>query len=87
MLAAEGVPSFMGYPEPLYKQVVFQKKNFMCYYVPEEMDYSTAHCPVAEKACYVEAVWILQQAMLGTKADMEKFAEAILKIQNIIRNN
>jgi len=81
MLAAEGVPSFMGYPEPLYKQPVFQNKNFMCYYVPEEIDYSTVHCPVTEKACYVEAVWILQHAMLGTKTDMEKFAEAIQKIQ------
>ena len=84
MLVAEGVPSFMGYPEPLYKQPVFQKKNFMCYYVPEEMDYSKVHCPVTEKACYVEAVWILQHAMLGTKADMEKFAEAIQKIQKIV---
>ena len=84
MLAAEGVPSFMGYPEPLYKQPVFQKKNFMCYYIPEDMDYSKVHCPVTEKACYVEAVWILQHAMLGTKADMEKFAEAIQKIQRIV---
>jgi len=85
MLAAEGVPSFMGYPEPLYKQPVFQKKNFMCYYIPEDMDYSKVHCPVTEKACYVEAVWILQHAMLGTKGDMEKFAEAIKKIQNVIK--
>lgn len=84
MLAAEGVPSFMGYPEPLYKQEVFQKKNFMCYAIPEEVDYTKVHCPVTEKACYVEAVWILQHAMLGTKADMEKFAEAIQKIQNIV---
>lgn len=84
MLAAEGVPSFMGYPEPLYKQVVFQKKNFMCYAIPEEVDYTNVHCPVTEKACYVEAVWIMQNSMLGTKADMEKFAEAIQKIQNVV---
>jgi dTDP-4-amino-4,6-dideoxygalactose transaminase len=87
MLAAEGVPSFMGYPEPLYKQPVFQNKNFMCYYVPEEIDYSKVHCPVTEKACYVEAVWILQHAMLGTKTDMDKFAEAIQKIQKIVTEN
>jgi hypothetical protein len=87
MLAAEGVPSFMGYPEPLYKQIVFQKKNFMCYAIPEEVDYSQVHCPVTEKACYVEAVWILQHAMLGTKEDMEKFAEAIQKIQKIVTEN
>ena len=81
MLAAEGVPSFMGYPEPLYKQKVFQEKNFFCYAIPEKVDYSNVCCPVTEKACYEEAVWILQHAMLGTQEDMEKFAEAILKIQ------
>ncbi len=83
MLAAEGVPSFMGYPEPLYKQPVFQQKNFMCYAIPEDVDYKNVHCPVTEKACYEEAVWIMQNAMLGTKDDMEKFAEAIRKIQQI----
>jgi hypothetical protein len=84
MLAAEGVPSFMGYPEPLYKQPVFQKKNFMCYAIPEEVDYSAVSCPVTEKACYEEAVWIFQHAMLGTKEDMEKFAEAIRKIRKVL---
>ena len=84
MLAAEGVPSFMGYPEPLYKQRVFQQKNFMCYAIPEHVDYTTVHCPVTEKACYEEAVWIMQHAMLGTREDMEKFAEAIRKIQQVM---
>jgi dTDP-4-amino-4,6-dideoxygalactose transaminase len=81
MLAAEGVPCFMGYPQPLYKQPLFQKKNFMCYAIPESVDYSKVSCPVTEKACYEEAVWIFQNTMLGTKDDMNKFAEAILKIQ------
>lgn len=81
MLAAEGVPSFMGYPEPLYKQPLFQEKNFMCYAIPEEVDYTNVHCPVTEKACYEEAVWILQHAMLGTEEDMGLFAKAIKKIQ------
>jgi dTDP-4-amino-4,6-dideoxygalactose transaminase len=84
MLAAEGIPSFMGYPEPLYKQPVFQKKNFMCYDIPEHVSYTDVHCPVAERACHEEAVWILQHAMLGTKDDMEKFAGAIRKIQQIV---
>ena len=84
MLAAEGVPSFMGYPQPLYKQPVFQQKNFMCYAIPEEVDYSSVSCPVAEKACYEEAVWILQSAMLGSTEDMELFAKAIRKIQEAV---
>jgi dTDP-4-amino-4,6-dideoxygalactose transaminase len=81
-LAAEGVPSFRGYPHPLYKQPLFQNKNFMCYAIPDDVDYTQVHCPVAERACSDEAVWILQHAMLGTKEDMESFATAILKVQS-----
>jgi dTDP-4-amino-4,6-dideoxygalactose transaminase len=84
MLAAEGVPSFMGYPKPIYEQPLFQQKNFMCYAIPEYVDYSKVHCPVAERACYEEAIWILQHAMLGTKDDMQQFAEAIKKIKRAV---
>jgi dTDP-4-amino-4,6-dideoxygalactose transaminase len=84
MLSAEGVPCFMGYPKPLYKQPLFQEKNFMCYAIPESVDYKNVSCPVAEKACYDEAVWILQHAMLGPQDDMDKFAEAIVKIQKSV---
>jgi dTDP-4-amino-4,6-dideoxygalactose transaminase len=84
MLAAEGVPCFMGYPQPLYKQPLFQEKNFMCYAIPEEVDYTKVSCPVTEKACYEEAVWILQHGMLGPKEDMDKFAQAIIKIQKAV---
>jgi dTDP-4-amino-4,6-dideoxygalactose transaminase len=80
-LAAEGVPAFMGYPRPLYRQPLFQEKNFFCYAIPSEVDYSRVHCPVAERACAEEAVWILQPALLGDRSDMESFAEAIRKIQ------
>ncbi len=84
MLAAEGVPCFMGYPQPLYKQPLFQKKNFMCYAIPENVDYTNVSCPVTEKACYEEAVWIMQNTMLGTKEDMDKIAEAIIKIRKAV---
>ena len=84
MLAAEGVPSFMGYPKPIYEQPLFQQKNFMCYAIPEYVDYSKVHCPIAERACYEEAIWILQHAMLGTKEDIEQFAEAIKKIKRAV---
>lgn len=84
MLEAEGVPCFMGYPEPLYKQPLFQQKNFMCYAIPPEVDYTKVCCPETEKACYKEAVWIFQNTLLGTKEDMTKFAEAIIKIQRAL---
>ncbi|HTF20615.1 MAG TPA: DegT/DnrJ/EryC1/StrS family aminotransferase [Chryseolinea sp.] len=80
-LIEEGVPSSGGYPYPLYKQTVFQEKNFMCYAIPEEVDYTKVFCPVAERACSDEAIWIMQHAMLGTPQDMESFARAIRKIQ------
>jgi dTDP-4-amino-4,6-dideoxygalactose transaminase len=86
MLAAEGVPSFMGYPEPLYRQPLFQEKNFMCYAIPEEVDYTGVSCPETEKACYEDAVWIMQNTMLGTKEDMDLIAAAIRKIQKAMRN-
>ena len=84
MLAAEGVPSFMGYPEPLYKQPLFQEKNFLCYAIPEEVDYTNVCCPETEKACYEDAVWIMQNTMLGTSEDMELIAAAIKKIQEAV---
>jgi hypothetical protein len=56
----------------------------MCYAISEDVSYRDVVCPVTEKACYEEAVWILQHAMLGPKEDMEKFAEAILKIQGAV---
>ncbi|MCD4769703.1 MAG: DegT/DnrJ/EryC1/StrS family aminotransferase [Bacteroidales bacterium] len=84
MLAAEGVPCFIGYPQPLYKQPLFQEKNFMCYAIPEEVDYTEVSCPVTENACHEEAVWIMQNAMLGSKEDMDKFAQAISKIQKAV---
>jgi dTDP-4-amino-4,6-dideoxygalactose transaminase len=80
LLAAEGVPAFMGYPEPLYKQPVFQRKNFLCYAIPESVDYTKVSCPVAEHACYEEGVWVLQHAMLGEREDMDQIAKAIRKI-------
>nr|WP_220472665.1 DegT/DnrJ/EryC1/StrS family aminotransferase [Spirosoma foliorum] len=81
MLSAEGVPCSGGYPHPLYKQPVFQQKNFMCYAIPDSVDYTQVNCPEAERACADEAVWVFQHAMLGTREDMESFARAIRKIQ------
>ena len=61
--------------------LLFQNKNFMCYAIPETVDYSRVICPVAESACNTDAVWILQNGMLGEREDMEGFVQAVLKIQ------
>ena len=86
LLAAEGVPCFKGYPHPLYKQPLFQNKNFMCYAIPDTVDYASVNCPVAEQACANDAVWILQHAILGDREDMVTFAGAIRKIQEAMTN-
>jgi dTDP-4-amino-4,6-dideoxygalactose transaminase len=80
-LAAEGVPAFMGYPRPLYRQPLFLEKRFFSAAIPPDVDYSKVSCPVTERACTEEAVWISQQALLGDRSDMESFAEAVRKIQ------
>ena len=81
ILASEGIPCFKGYPIPLYEQIVFRDKNFFCYAIPESVNYKNCRCPNTEQACR-ESVWILQNAMLGEKEDMERIAHAIIKIQN-----
>jgi shikimate 5-dehydrogenase len=56
----------------------------MCYAIPEIVDYTQVWCPVAEQACSTDAVWILQHGMLGDRADMEGFVEAVLKVQRSV---
>lgn len=84
LLAAEGVQCFMAYPQSLYRQPLFQNKNFMCYAIPESVSYKEVSCKVTEKACYEEAIWIMQNAMPGSKDDIELIAEAIRKIRNAV---
>ena len=81
LLAAEGVPCFMGYPEPIYRQPVFQKKNFFSYVIPDSVSYTDVSCPVCEEACHERGMWISQNVFLGERKDMEMIAEAIRKIK------
>lgn len=81
LLNAEGVPCFMGYPEPIYRQPAFIEKRFFSYAIPETVSFSGVACPECEKACYNEGMWILQQVLLGDLNDMKMIAEAIIKIQ------
>ena len=48
---------------------------------PGEVDYSKVFCPVTEKACDEEAVWFLQNMMLGDQEDMDDIVKAIKKIK------
>jgi len=59
---------------PLYRQPAFETINFGKY------NYSSLHLPVSEAACK-QSVWLPQNLLLGSKADMDDIIEAIEKIK------
>jgi len=79
-LAAEGVPCGSGYQpvnhSPAVKDGLHNLAKVLTD-VPRPGD-----CPVAERICAYEAVWLTQNMLLGTTADMDSIVEAILKIQH-----
>lgn len=72
-LCAEGVPSAAGY-RPLYREPAFQAR------FRGKPDYSRVHCPVTERICADEAVWLNQNLLLGTEEDTEQIAAAVRKV-------
>ena len=87
-LAAEGIPVFSGYTFPLYKTPMFLNKRFINGSFPlgtsyhEDIDYASfkEKCPVSERACSHEAVWLPQNIFLGTEQDMDDVVEAVNKV-------
>lgn len=73
-LNAEGIPATTGYAMPLYRQPAFETISFGKY------NYSSLHLPVSEAACK-QSVWLPQNLLLGSKADMDDIVEAIEKIK------
>jgi hypothetical protein len=45
------------------------------------VDYTKVHCPVVERVCATEAVWLEQNLLLGTSEDMRDIVDAVSKIQ------
>ncbi|MBI4024342.1 MAG: DegT/DnrJ/EryC1/StrS family aminotransferase [Verrucomicrobia bacterium] len=90
-MAAEGVSGISsGYGTPLYKNPMFIEKRFFNGPFPvvpgicdREINYAdfAAACPVSERACATEAVWLSQSMFLAGKKDMEDIAAAVRKIQ------
>ena len=87
-LNAEGIPVAGGYAAPLYRTPMFLNKNFINGSFPlgteyhEDIDYSSfaEKCPVSERACSYEALWMLHNNLLGDKKDMDDIAEAVDKV-------
>ncbi len=86
-LRAEGVPCSGGYTElnkMPYLKNAFESKYFRKFYPAERLDYEKYaeenECPLNEKLCNEQAIWITQNILLGSKSDMENIASAIEKI-------
>ena len=86
-LSAEGVPGSSGYI-PLnkmpYLRNAFESKNFKRNYSRKRVNYDKwmerNECPLNDKLCHEEAVWLPQYVLLGSKRDMDSIASAIQKI-------
>ncbi len=88
-LHAEGIPATGGYTYPIYNNPAFLQKHFYPYQCPIQCSHNTIDrdyasfqekCPVTEKACKEEAVWLTQNMFLGDHEDMDDIVEGILKI-------
>jgi dTDP-4-amino-4,6-dideoxygalactose transaminase len=82
-LSAEGIPCSAGYT-PLYHQGAF-RVDPATHPIAAARSYANSHCPVAERICAEEAVWLFQSMLLGTKADMDDIVTAVAKIQRASR--
>jgi dTDP-4-amino-4,6-dideoxygalactose transaminase len=90
-LQAEGISgAFGGYTTPLYANPMFAHKEFLGGPFPVDafdhgrrLDYAefAGRCPVAERACSSEAVWLPQSMLLADEEAMHDIADAIRKVQ------
>jgi dTDP-4-amino-4,6-dideoxygalactose transaminase len=94
-LQAEGINgAFAGYIWPLYRNPMFLEKNFMGGPYPvttpiyqPEINYGDFEelCPVSERTCTTEAIWLPQPMLLADETAMHDVAQAIRKIQANVR--
>ncbi len=86
-VSAEGVPCSPGYDSTLnsspYLKDAFESKNFKLMFPEKMLDFNAYvarnKCPVNDKMCE-EAIWLGQNMLLGTKADIDDIVNAIEKV-------
>jgi dTDP-4-amino-4,6-dideoxygalactose transaminase len=84
-MRAEGVPAGAGYPLSLFHQPLFAERNFgpftACLQTRPGLNYKAwSGCPVCERACATEGMWIYHSVLLGTEGDMDDVASAFEKV-------
>ena len=87
-LEAEGIPSDGLFYEPLYRSALFQVqlRDFpvLASHDAQSLPWAGTRCPVAERAAYLESVWLPHQLLLGDEQDVDQIVEAVTKIQGNI---
>jgi dTDP-4-amino-4,6-dideoxygalactose transaminase len=87
-LQAEGIPCVGGYSFPLYENPMFGTIDFNGESSPYRIGRSKTvdfrryrgSCPVAEKACREEAIWLTHNMFLGREDDALDIARAFEKV-------
>ena len=87
-LAAEGADASPGYGWPNYGNPVFKTMQekfghrafaFGVDRFPDWNDY-TQRCPVAERACSSEALWVSHEPFMGDEKEIQKLTDAFTKV-------
>jgi dTDP-4-amino-4,6-dideoxygalactose transaminase len=85
-LEAEGIPSDGMFYEPIYRSALFNvdPRDFPALRSrhTEALPWAATRCPVAERAAYVESVWLPHQLLLGSEQDVDQIVEAVEKIHS-----
>ncbi len=83
-LEKEGVPCDGRFYEAVYRSDLFYATPANCPQLAAgrdvAVDYSTASCPVSERAAYDEAVWLFQFCLIGPEEDVRDLARAVAKV-------
>ena len=87
-LRAEGIPCASGYGFPLYANPMFENIDFnspespyqIGRHCPIDFRHYRDSCPVAERACRDESIWVTQEMLLGTEEDTLDIARAFEKV-------
>lgn len=87
-LQAEGIPCVSGYAFPLYRNPMFDNIDFNSpespYRIGRDPPIDSRRyaelCPVAERVCSQESIWITQDMLLGAKEDTLDIARAFEKV-------
>jgi dTDP-4-amino-4,6-dideoxygalactose transaminase len=80
----EGVNLYQGYSMPLHHQPVIKEKRFDPKHAAQSIDYASVSCPVAERACASEALWMSQFVLLADDKAIDDIVASARKVrQNV----